>query len=30
MKWLRNLRTQQNEGWFASDNMYWHQSVFKD
>ena len=30
MKWLRSLRTQQNEGWFASEKMYWHQSVFKD
>ena len=30
MKWLRNLHTQQNEGWFASEKMYWHKAVFKD
>jgi hypothetical protein len=30
MKWLRRLRTQQNEAWFASERMYRHESVFKD
>ncbi|SEA75088.1 hypothetical protein [Nitrosospira multiformis] len=30
MKWLRNLRTAQNECWFANDNKYWYPSVFED
>jgi len=30
MKWLRSLRTKQNEHWFAHDNTYWYSSVFED
>ena len=30
MKWLRQLRTKENEKWFASETKDWHQSVFKD
>jgi hypothetical protein len=30
MKWLRNLRNQQNEEWFAEEMTVWYGSVFKD
>ena len=30
MKWLRALRTPENEKWFVNDQMYWHEKVFKD
>jgi hypothetical protein len=30
MKWLRALRTSENESWFADDQKYWHDKVFGD
>lgn len=29
MKWLRKLRTPQNEAWFVDEKKFWHDAVFK-